>query len=62
MTMRIAAAALLGSIAMVARIGMGSAAAQPGGDGGQLSQQDRIFMIDDAQADQAEIAAGQRAV
>lgn len=61
MKLRIAAASLLGSMAVVASVGMGSAVAQPGGGGGQLSQQDRTFMTDNAQTDLAEVTTGQLA-
>jgi putative membrane protein len=61
MKLKIAAASLLGSMAVLASVGMGSAAAQPGGGGGQLSQQDRTFMTDNAQTDQAEVMTGQLA-
>jgi predicted outer membrane protein len=61
MKLRIATASLLGSMAVVASMGMGSVAAQPGGGGGQLSQQDRTFMTQNAQTDQAEIVTGQLA-
>jgi putative membrane protein len=56
-----AAVSLLGS-AVLATAGVGIAAAQPGGPGGgQLSQQDQTFMIQNAQTDLAEITVGQLA-
>lgn len=61
MRLRIAAASLAGSMAVLASVGMGSAAAQPGGGGAQLSQQDKTFLTQNAQTDQAEIATGQLA-
>lgn len=61
MKVKMAAASLLGSMAVLATVGFGTAAAQPGG-AGQLSQQDRTFMAQNAQTDLAEIAAGKLAV
>lgn len=61
MKVRMVAASLLGS-AVLATAGVGIAAAQPGGPGGgQLSQQDQTFMMQNAQTDLAEISAGQLA-
>jgi putative membrane protein len=62
MKARIAAASLLGSMAVLATVGCGTTAAQPGGGGSQLSQQDQTFMTQNAQTDLAEIAAGKLAV
>jgi putative membrane protein len=61
MKVRIAAASLLGSMAVLATVGCTSAA-QPGGGGSQLSQQDQTFMTQNAQTDLAEIAACKLAV
>jgi putative membrane protein len=61
MKVKMAAASLLGSMAVLATVGFGAAAAQPGG-AGQLSQQDQTFMAQNAQTDLAEIAAGKLAV
>jgi putative membrane protein len=61
MKLRMAAVSLLGS-AVLATMGVGIAAAQPGGPGGgQLSQQDQTFMTQNAQTDLAEITVGQLA-
>jgi putative membrane protein len=62
MKVKMAAVSLLGSVVM-ATTGVGfAAAAQPGGPGGgQLSQQDQTFMIQNAQTDLAEITVGQLA-
>jgi putative membrane protein len=61
MKVKMAAASLLGSMAVLATVGFGTAAAQPGG-GGHLTQQDRTFMAQNAQTDLAEIAGGKLAV
>lgn len=61
MKVRMVAASLLGSMAVLATVGFGTTAAQPGG-GNQLSPQDRTFMTQNAQTDLAEIAAGKLAV
>src|SRR4051812_34845565 len=60
MKLKNGAASLLGSMVVLASVGMGSAAGQPGG--GQLPQQDHNFLIQNAQTQQAEILAGQLAV
>jgi putative membrane protein len=70
MKVRIAAASLLGSMAVLATVGCGTAAVQPsggsnqqpGGGGSQLSPQDQTFMTQNAQTDLAEIGAGKLAV
>jgi putative membrane protein len=62
MKIKMAAASLLGSMAVLATVGFGTAAAQPGGGGSQLSQQDRTFVTQNAQFDLREIAAGKLAV
>ena len=61
MKVKMAAASLLGSMAVLATVGFGTAAAQPGG-AGHLSQQDQTFMAQNDQTDLAEIATGKLAV
>jgi predicted outer membrane protein len=61
MKLRTAAAGLLGSMAVLASVGMGSAGAQTAGVSEKLSQQDQTFLTQNAQTDQAEITTGQLA-
>src|SRR5262249_25867478 len=61
MKLRIAAAGLLGSMAVLTSVGVGSAGAQSIADTAPLSQQDQTFLTQNAQTDQAEITVGQLA-